>query len=196
MELFEPFLRAYPPCGELRKPDEKLLEQFRNRLPAELLEFWQEYGFGFYGGGLIQVINPNDYADSLSIWLGGKNPNRIPILLTAFGNILYYRRLSETEEDVCLLDIHCRRTVCCSYSFTEFIENFILDEEIAEALLHKQLFQDAVSAKGVLQEGEIFLFAPALILGGSETVDCIQKGNAAVHQQLLFQMGASGYSNE
>ena len=43
----------------------------------------------------------------------------------------------------------------------------------------------------MLKDDEIFFFAPALILGGGvESLDKVEKGVGAVHQQLLFQMGS------
>lgn len=139
MNLFDDFLQKYPPTGQLQKPSEEVLNQFRNRLPAELLEFWQAYGFGNYGNGLLKVIDPNDYADYFYVWLGGENPTRIPIMLTGFGNILYYRKLTDSVSDIALLDIHHRCTDVCAYSFGEFIQ-LLTDDEAAEPLLDKTLF--------------------------------------------------------
>lgn len=187
-QLFEDFLKKFPPAGELRKPTEETLEQYRGILPEDLLDFWQEYGFGNYGGGLLKVIDPTDYRDNLFMWLGGADPNKVPILMTGFGNMFYYRKLSETEDDVCMLDIHYRRTMNCSYSFGEFFQHFMQDDELPERLLDKKLFEEATKQFGALKEPEIFFFAPALAYGGSETVECIQKGDAAVHQDLLFGM--------
>ncbi len=195
MSIVDKFLNKYVPGIELQTPTSQTLEQFQDILPKELLGFWQEYGFGDYGNGLLKVINPDEYKDSLYIWLGEENPNRVPILMTAFGNLFYYRKLSETENDVCMLDIHYRRIINCGNSFNEFFEEFIVNYEIEEKLLNKELFESAVKEKGTLDEDEIFLFAPALALGGSESVDCIQKGNAVIHQQLLFEMGAD-YSDD
>ena len=189
MNLFSDFLSKYPPFGELRKPSDEILEMFRGTLPEELLDFWQEYGFGNYGGGLLKVVNPFDYMDSLYTWLGGVNPTRLPILITAFGNIFYYRKLSETDDDVCLLDIHYRKISNCTLGFQEFFEDFIIEDTIAERLLDQKLFKQAVEKKGALEENEIFFFVPAIILGGSEYVDFIEIGNGAIQQQLLFQMG-------
>lgn len=51
MKVFDPFVSKYPPDNNLRKPTAETLEQFQGKVPAELLKFWQEYGFGNYGGG-------------------------------------------------------------------------------------------------------------------------------------------------
>lgn len=187
MDLFDDFLQKYPPVGPLKKPSEEVLNQFRNRLPAGLLDFWQAYGFGNYGNGLLKVVDPNDYADNLYAWLGGENPARIPIMLTGFGNILYYRKLTDSASDVALLDIHHRRTDVCAYSFGEFVQ-LLTDDEAAESLLDKALFGQALAKCGLLADNEVFFFVPALALGGSESVASVDKGDAAMHQRLLFEL--------
>lgn len=164
MNLFDDFLQKYPPTGQLQKPSEEVLNQFRNRLPAELLEFWQAYGFGNYGNGLLKVIDPNDYAEYFYVWLGGENPTRIPIMLTGFGNILYYRKLTDSVSDIALLDIHHRCTDVCAYSFGEFIQ-LLTDDEAAGPLLDKTLFGQALEKCGSLVGNEVFFFVPALALG-------------------------------
>ena len=49
MKVFDLFVSKYPPGNDLRKPTAETLEQFQGKVPAELLNFWQEYGFGNYG---------------------------------------------------------------------------------------------------------------------------------------------------
>ena len=61
MKVFDLFLSKYPPGNDLRKPTAEMLEQFQGKLPTELLDFWQKYGFGNYGGGLLKIIDPTNY---------------------------------------------------------------------------------------------------------------------------------------
>lgn len=190
MNLFENFLRKYPPSDTLVRPSEGVLNRFRDLLPAELLDLWQAYGFGNYGNGLLKVIDPTFYTfytDNLSAWLGVNNPARIPIMVTGFGNIFYYRRLNDTQNDVALLDIHHRHTNVCAYSFSEFVQ-LLSDDAAADTLLDKELFIQAFEKCGPLSDKEIFFFVPALAFGGSESVDSVEKGDGAVHQRLLFEL--------
>ncbi|WP_286674652.1 GAD-like domain-containing protein, partial [Clostridium sp. ZBS3] len=64
-------------------------------LPTELLNFWKEYGFGNYGDGIIKVINPLEYMENFYEWLGKEDFSKIPIILTAFGDAFYYRKLQD-----------------------------------------------------------------------------------------------------
>lgn len=191
MNLFDEFLKKFPPDSDLEKPSDEVLDSLSRILPEELIDFWKKYGFGNYGDGIIKVINPLDYMDSLYTWLGKEDFSKIPILITGFGDIFYFRQLSEEVNDVCLLDIHYRQINVCTYSFEEFFEDFITDDEIIEDVFKKDLFMEAFQNKGALKGSEIFCFVPALILGGAESVEYIDKAEAGVHQLLLFTLGNS-----
>lgn len=187
MNVFDLFASKYPPDRDLRKPTSEMLEQFQGKVPAELLDFWQEYGFGNYGGGLLKIINPADYVDTLTLWLG-EQEGCLPILMTGFGTLFIYRKLSDTTDDMCLLDIHHRRSGSFSTSFSDFFEHIIPDDKFAEQFLQVGLFQEASAKFGGLAENEIFFFAPALAFGGDESIQYVEKGDAIVHQHLLFEM--------
>ena len=190
MTPFDLFISKYPPGNDLRKPSAEMLEQFQGKVPAELLDLWREYGFGNYGGGLLKIISPMDYADTLTLWLG-EQEGCLPILMTGFGTLFIYRKLSDTADDMCLLDIHYRRSGSFSASFSDFFEHIVPTDNFAEQFLRADLFQEASAKHGGLAENEIFLFAPALAFGGDESLQHVEKGDAAVYQQLLFEMGAA-----
>ena len=187
--LITNFVKAYTPGKELTKPDETLLEFAKQMLPPEIVYLWNEYGFGDYGDGLIKVVDPRDYMDSLYSWLGNQDFHKIPIMVSAFGDIFYYRNLENGENDVSLLDIHYRRIDVCTYSYEEFFENYISYPEIKEKVLRKSLFNQATGKLGSLKHNEIFFFVPALVLGGGEDIKHVSKGDAYTHQHLLLELG-------
>lgn len=183
------FTQTFKPGENLIKPDEEILNFARQMLPKEIIELWEEYGFGEYGAGLIKVIDPRDYMNSLYTWLGQKDFNKIPIIVTAFGDIFYYRNLKNNEKDISLLNIHYRKIEVCTYSYQEFFEEYILDENVKKTILRSDLYKQAVEKLGKLEYEEIFFFTPALVLGGGENIKYIEKGNGAIHHQVLLQMG-------
>ncbi len=186
---YELFIKTFKPSEDLIKPKNATIKQFEKILPKKLIEFWKEYGFGNYADGLIKVINPADYADSLYEWLGGEDESKLPIAMTAFGDIFYYRKLTDTDEDVSFLDIHHRQIDVCIWSLNDFFNSFIVDKDAIEEYLKKKLFERASKEKGSINYDEIYYFIPALAIGGSEDIKHIDKGIATVHQSLLFQMG-------
>ena len=183
------FTQTFKPGENLIKPDKEILNFGRQMLPKEIIELWEEYGFGEYGAGLIKVIDPRDYMNSLYTWLGQKDFNKIPIIVTAFGDIFYYRNLKNNENDISLLNIHYRKIEVCTYSYQKFFEEYILDENVKKTILRSDLYKQAVEKLGKLEYEEIFFFTPALVLGGGENIKYIEKGNGAIHHQVLLQMG-------
>lgn len=188
-ELINKFINNYKPGENLKKPDEKILEFGRQMLPSEIIYLWENYGFGDYGNGIIKVVDPRDYMNSLYTWLGGQDFNKIPIMVSAFGDIFYYRKLEDNENDISLLNIHYRKIETCTYSYQEFFEKYIIDPIIKESILRENMYNKAVSTLGNLQHNEIFFFVPALVLGGAEDIKYVKKGDANVHQQVLFEIG-------
>ena len=187
-EMIKRFLEIYEPGEELTKPDETLLNFGRQMLPPEIMYLWENYGFGDYGNGLLKVVDPRDYMSSLYTWIGGQDFSKIPIMVTAFGDIFYYRKLDDTENDIALLNIHFDRIDVCTYSYQEFFEDYIIEEDIKEGVLRESLYNEALDTLGPLTHDEIFFFVPALALGGGENIKYIKKGDANVHQQLLFDL--------
>ena len=104
------FLKKYKPGENLQKPDEEILSFGRQMLPKEIVELWEDYGFGEYGDGIIKVVDPREYMKSLYSWLGQKDFSRIPIIVKTFGDIFYCRKLTDSENDASMLNIHYRRT--------------------------------------------------------------------------------------
>ena len=126
-ELINKFINNYKPGENLKKPDEKLLKFGKQMLPPEIIYLWENYGFGDYGNGIIKVVDPRDYMNSLYTWLGGQDFNKIQIMVSAFGDIFYYRKLEDNENDISLLNIHYRKIETCTYSYQKFFDlNFPL----------------------------------------------------------------------
>lgn len=186
---FSEFVRVFEPEDKLIKPKEEEIEEFAKVLPIEVLEFWRKYGFGNYGNGIVKVVNPLDYMENFYDWIGEQDFSKIPLLITGFGDVFYYRKLQGDAEDVCLLDIHYRNITVCSYSLKEFFETYIVNEDNYNKNFKKKLFKQAYDAKGKITASQIYYFVPALALGGKESVDFIDKGDSNVHQSLLLQLG-------
>ena len=189
--LIDRFIAEYKPGNDLVKPDKELLDFGRQMLPPEIMYLWETYGFGEYGNGFIKVVDPRDYMHSLYTWLGKQDFSKIPLFVSAFGDIFYYRKLEGEENDISMLDIHYRKVEVCTYSYQEFFEGYILDENVKENVLRRALFNEATAKLGALAVNECFFFVPALVIGGAEDIKHVQKGDANVHQHLLFELGNS-----
>ena len=183
------FIKKFKPSKNLQKPDEETLSFYKKTLPKEIIEFWEEYGFGEYGDGLIKIVNPKDYMNNLYMWLGQTDYTKIPIIVTAFGDIFYYRKVDD-KNDVSMLNIHYREIIVCSYSYQEFFKKYIIDKKVIKNVLRDSLYKKAIKKLGKLNDKDIFFFVPALILGGKEDIKYIDKGNGIIQQQILFELGS------
>lgn len=189
------FVERCPPIGPLKPATQDVLERYRPLLPASLLELWERHGFGRYARGLVEVINPQDYEAILWKWLmRDEDPSRLPIALTAFGGIFYYRRLTDEDEDVSYLDPHGPeyQAVVCAWSLDQFFNEYLPDPEVESNLLDADLVRASIATIGPLEGGECFQFTPALRLGGTRDVRFVTKGNGQVHLDLLHQLAVGG----
>lgn len=166
-----------------------MAQKFKEQVPDALIELWEECGLGKYGEGLIELIDPDQYRATLRTWLGKETPNYTPIALSAFGDLFYFRKLTETDEDVCILEGHYRAINTCTWSLESFFNSYLTDPGIQDEILRRPLFEAALGKLGPLHAGEAYYFVPALALGGAESEEFLEKGNAAVHLDLLFQLG-------
>ena len=180
------FLNVYEPNSNLTKPDDKILVWGRKMLPKEIIQLWLEYGFGNYGNGIIKIIDPREYMESLYTWLNGEDFNKIPIAITAFGDMFFYERIKNT---ISFLDIHYRKTILCTDSYQEFFEKFIINDNIKLGVLKEKLFNQALDKLGNIEANEIYFFVPALCIGGQEDIKNLNKGDARIHHDILFQLG-------
>ena len=191
----QPFADTHAPDPGNRKAGADTVARYREHLPASLIELWRTHGFGLYGGGLIQLIDPDQYRDVLWGWLmrEEEDMSRLPIALSAFGDIFYYRRLSDAgDEDVCFIDPHTSATGDLAWSLDDFFNDWCRDPESVEKFLTQPMFDQAVAAHGPLSPGEIYYFVPALRLGGERSVQQASRGDAAVHLNFLLDLALDG----
>ena len=186
--MLENFKKHFQPGADCIPASEETIEKYKNKVPESLIEIWKTSGFGKYNDGLIEFVNPIDFEDNLWVWLGREVPHYVPFAITGFGELLYYRKLTEEEEDVCMIDIQYRKIETLVWSMTDFLDDFLTNETERNAWFRENLFKEAIVNKGKLEKHEVFTFAPILAFGGGEEMEYLQKGNAQVYQDLVFQM--------
>lgn len=133
------------------------------------------------------MVNPKDIESTLSTWLGRKKDNYVPFAISGFGELFYYRKLTETDEDVCMIDIQHRNIEVVEWNLESFFEEVLSHKKSREEWLRESLFKKAVAKYGTLNTNEIFTIAPMLALGGSLETKNLKKGNVQVYQSIVFQ---------
>lgn len=169
----------------------EIIKKYQSYLPDALLELWREHGFGFYGNGLIQIIDPERYQDVLWSWLLKDEPDmtRLPIAISAFGIVFYYRRLSDAgDEDISFMDPHNSDIGVTVWSLNDFFNEWLCDDEIIEQFLEKSALSQAQEKYGKLAHDQMYCYLPALRLGGRASDLNLDKGDAPTHLDFLYQL--------
>ncbi len=187
------YINKFPVDVAGNSVSDEIIKKYQNYLPAELLELWKTYGFGFYGNGLIQIINPELYQDNLWDWLLKSEPDksRLPIAISAFGVIFYYRKLSDEDEDISFIDPQTSEVDVTVWSLEEFFNEWLCDDEIIEVFLEKTLLEKAQKKYGKLPENKMYCFLPPLRMGGSKEDLNLDIGSTVVHLDLLYQLAVA-----
>jgi hypothetical protein len=187
-----------PVSGEKASP--QLLNNYRNRVPKALVDFWEFAGFGVWLDGYFQLCDPDRYQPVLDmIFTGDKDlkPERSHLIgFSAFGHLLVW------NEDYRVADIDMiYHHVLCSELFKP--ESKISEEiNIGVAISNiddeandppdqdgRDMYKRVLKAHGPLKFGQIY--APKLhpALGGPVTVDNFRPASALEALALSAQAG-------
>jgi hypothetical protein len=175
------------------------LEALRERMPDSAAQALVAHGAGAFADGFLQFAAPEVFDDTLAEWLGGFTPSRTPFARTALGDLLYIRDLrerasalgmegdaAEQAHDVSVLTVRYKATDVVEYSFGAFTRSLSKPGFLAD-VLRKDLYDGAVGRLGRPDPDEIFVFVPALALGGSEDAASLERAKADVALSILFQ---------
>jgi hypothetical protein len=184
------FVDTHKPDSNTEKADKEIISRYQEYLPKSLLELWEVNGFGLYSKGLIQVINPDLYKETFWRWLmREEDMSRLPIAMSAFGDIFYYRKLSdEGDEDISYLNPHTSEGGDVVWSLEMFFNKWCCDLEVISDFLAKDMFDEAISTNGKLEPNQMYCFVPALRLGGTRSAKNVDRGDAVVHLNILLQL--------
>jgi hypothetical protein len=181
MTDFSAFIKAYGKAIDPEVADAKVIETYRGQVPDELIEFWERYGFGGFGKGLVWVVNPAAMEDVMSNWTTGKGSKRaIPVVRTAFGNIIYWQA-SEFQ----LLDVHYDRRIGAGPGVEVLFGYYLIEKKLRKSVLDEPLFKKALRALGELKRDEIYAFGLPLAMGGSEDLKNVVVAKLREHLSIL-----------
>lgn len=207
-EYFEEFYNfgGFGPAIKSITPSDDEVKSYKGILPANLLKYWQEYGFCGWGSGRLWIINPAEYEDILARWLKNTPFEQMQkdgvdhfsvIAIDAFGEIYIWGKNSGT----CLSITSCYGMIFPAFNNQDFLEsgeelilnlffaNKISTEIDLNDLNDQPLFERALEKLGPLENGEIYGFVPALALGGAPKLENLQKVKATEHLAFLAELG-------
>ena len=70
---------------------QEVIKKYKDQVPKELVQIWEECGLGTFLDGYLKVINPDEYLELVqeTYFRGGTS---IPIFVTAFGDVITWEK--------------------------------------------------------------------------------------------------------
>ena len=107
---------------------QEVIEKYKDQVPAELVQIWQEDGLGTFLDGYLKVINPDDYLELLqdSYFRGDV---AFPMFVTAFGDVITWEEnayVGIVQYNIQDLDIICKGLDL----FIQFLDNEYITKKL------------------------------------------------------------------
>ncbi|WP_212626222.1 GAD-like domain-containing protein [Pseudomonas sp. PP3] len=169
------------------------IERYRGKVPNLLLEYWAEHGWCGYGDGIFWIVNPQEYEGVVASWIEGtklqKRDTYHLIARSAFGDLYLFGE--KTGFSLKITSVLSRYVINNLDFRTEemdrHLQGFLLTREV-DANNYGDLFKPAKKKLGTLRHDEMYGFVPALVFGGPDTLDHLEKVKAVEHLTLLSQI--------
>lgn len=154
------------------EPD--VIQTYRDRVPAEVVDLWETYGYGTFGFGFLRVINPAEYESELADCIGKTRGDgiAIPLMVTGLADLITW------EPSVGFVAIKYRERAVggLSQDLTTFLEGVTLAKAAyLKMVLNWGVFPEAVEAHGEPVYDESFVFDTLPSQGGEVAVDNLVK---------------------
>ena len=166
-----------------KKVSSELTDAYRGRLPEQIIQIWEEYGFGSFMDGFLRTINPNDFQDILqrAYFMGTKS---IPVFVTGLGDMIVW------EENTYLTILRFRHgTFSIMEKGCNYFLDDLIDDEYKEEFLKPQNYYIALQNQGPLEYDECFGYVPLLCLGGPEDANWLKKVKLVEQMELILAIG-------
>ena len=164
---------------------QEVIKKYKDQVPEELVQIWEECGLGTFLDGYLKVINPDEYLELVqeTYFRGGTS---IPIFVTAFGDVITW----EKNEFLGIIKYK-------EGTFDIFLENlslfikFLPDKSFIDDYFDLPLYYEAIEKYGSLDYTQCFGFVPLLVLGRFKDVNHLDKVKMYEHIFLITQFTGS-----
>ena len=192
-KVFARFIEKFGAPIDRQEVPASSIERYRGKLPKLLLEYWAEHGWCGYGDGIFWIVNPQEYDGVVSSWIKGTKYGERDtyhlIARSAFGDLYLWG-----ENTGFSLKITSVLSRCVLHNFElkseemdRELQGFILSREV-DTNDYGEMFKPAKKKLGTLRHDEMYGFVPALMFGGPDTLDHLEKVKAVEHLTLLSQI--------
>ncbi|MBW4606910.1 MAG: DUF1851 domain-containing protein [Hassallia sp. WJT32-NPBG1] len=182
MVQFPEFKKRHGAAIKCKQVDSKSIDLYKDKLPAALIEDWQETGWCGYSEGLIWTVNPSEFKSALSNWIEAAD-EAIVFARTAFGDMIVWN-----GQNVQYVSVLYNRVFELTKDIEILFEYLLCDNDYLKDALDIRLYRKALKKLGQLEPAECYGFEPAISLGGSGTVDTLQKVKLQEYLEILAQL--------
>ncbi|WP_442112221.1 GAD-like domain-containing protein [Pseudomonas sp. NUPR-001] len=192
-EVFSIFLKNFGGRIDRQEVPLSSIEFYRGKLPNKLLEYWAEHGWCGYGEGIFWIVNPQEYDGVVASWIEGTSFEERDtyhlIARSAFGDLYLWGEKTGFSLKItsCISRCVIHDFEITSEEMDRELQNFLLSTEV-EYNDFDDLFKPTKKKLGTLRHDEMYGFVPALMLGGSASLDHVEKLKAVEHLILLSQL--------
>jgi len=202
-EYFDYMLEKIGEPHDIQKVDEAVIERYKDKLPEQLFKYWREIGWCGFGNGLLWMVNPAEYEDILTYWLGnsdlGDRDDLSVIARSAFGKL--YVWASKKGE---ILSINPHTNMMMYDNEKDEKNNYTKEEEnkyMRYFWSHQKknfldfkdesdqpLFNRALEKLGPLKSDEMYGFKHHYRLGGKMELENLEISKLEVYQHIASQL--------
>jgi hypothetical protein len=203
-KLFDNFYNyaGFGPAIDPIIPSDSFCDEFKGKLPDQLMEYWKEYGISGWGEGIFWTVNPLDYTEVLEAWLAGTpfegKDEYYVIARSAFGELYIWGTNSGNSLDIITPygkffpneteKQHLERRGG-DQSIRLFFASQQIDSQDMDDVSDTPLFQRAKEKLGPLAHDEMYGFVPVFALGGQAELKNLQKVKIIEHLAFLADVG-------
>ncbi|KJQ53336.1 GAD-like domain-containing protein [Microbacterium sp. SA39] len=165
----------------------EIVEDYRGRVPDELVEIWEQYGYGTFADGFLRVIDPKLYEAEVGDCIGKTQGDgiAIPIMVTGLGDLITWE---PSRPGVTGILYRLGDTTGLGSLKTFLTLTRAGGAKHLSRTLKWDIFPKAVAAHGELPYEQSFIFVPLLSLGGQEKVENLHKRETIASIQVAVDL--------
>lgn len=181
--MFDKFFEKYPGYTIIQKAEENVVNHFKAKLPAQLIDFWKAYGFGVFMNGYLKIVNPSAFQTDLDDAYNNAD-GEIVIAITAFGDFLTWT--GDAVRAIYFKNGH-ESIIESGDDMEWFFDMDLADEGFLKDNLNDGHFSSAKERLGELEFDECYGYVPLLAMGGREKAENLQRVKLKEHIALIKQ---------
>lgn len=177
--MLDHLLTVYPAHTVVGFPVPEQIQQYRRRLPDEVIDIWERFGFGIFLNGYLKVVDPAAYDAALREIYRTSEPDAVVVFVTAMADLIVY-------EGGYFVLVDCRHgSLSIVGKSAKLLLTDLADEQFLLEELHWQPYEQARARLGEPAYDECFGYVPLLALGGPEAAEHLEKVKLREHLSLI-----------